>query len=263
MSTPRNLAGNFMPHPESRRAVGTIGALNAEVVLDLDGDESVTIHLLTAAAFTATYDCQVSPDGVTYYPALAFAYTPGCINGTIPAAGQPIISEASTTAIQRTLCMAVGGMKKVRVRLPAWTSGNADVTITADTCASISPYVRDQRAATLAVTATGTAGAAVTATLPAVAGLRHYIDNIYVLRSATAALTPAAVPVVATTTNLPGAPALTFGADAAGVGIDKGAELDFGSAGLAATAINTATTVVCPAYTGVIWRVVVAYRLGL
>ena len=33
-------------------------------------------------------------------------------------------------------------------------------------------------------------------------------------------------------------------------------------AGLAASAVNTATTVVCPVYTGVIWRVNVTYRLG-
>mgnify|MGYP003561930031 CR=1 FL=1 len=36
-----------------------------------------------------------------------------------------------------------------------------------------------------------------------------------------------------------------------------------GGAGLAASAVNTATTVVCPVYTGVIWRVNVSYRLGL
>ena len=112
------------------------------------------------------------------------------------------------------------------------------------------------------VTATGAAGAAVTATLPAVAGLRHYVDYIQVVRSATVALTATATPILVTTTNLPGTPALTFGADAGGVGVDKILELDFGDAGLAASAINTATTVVCPGYTGVIWRVNIAYQLG-
>lgn len=263
MSLMRNLAGLFMPHEEARTASGTIGALNAEVVLDLNGDESATVHLLTPSALTATYACEVSPDGLNFYPALAFAYPPGCLNGTIPQAGQPLVTEASTTAIQRTLCMAVGGMKKVRVRLSAWTSGNVDVTITADTCASISPYVRDQKAATLLVTATAAVGVAATASLPAVPGLRHYVDNVYICRSATVALTPSATPVVCTTSNIPGNLAMTFGADAGGVGIDKLIGLDFGAAGLASSAINTATTVACPATTGVIWRVIVAYHLGL
>jgi hypothetical protein len=69
--------------------------------------------------------------------------------------------------------------------------------------------------------------------------------------------------VLVTTTNLPGAPVATFGSDAGGIGIDKEVKLDFGASGLAATALGTATTVVAPVYTGVIWRITVAYRLGL
>ena len=107
------------------------------------------------------------------------------------------------------------------------------------------------------------AGSAATATLPAVVGLRHYIDGIQVTRSATAALTAAATPVSVTTTNIPGTPAFTFGQDTAGIGIDKTVEFDFGATGIAASAANTATTVVCPAYAGVIWRINVSYRLGL
>ena len=93
--------------------------------------------------------------------------------------------------------------------------------------------------------------------------MRHYIDRISVLRSATAALTASATPVLVTTTNIPGLPVLTFGSDAGGVGVDKEQVVDFGGTGAAATALGTATTVVCPVYTGVIWRVNVAYRLGL
>ena len=137
------------------------------------------------------------------------------------------------------------------------------VNIVADTCASISPYVRDQRAATLMVSTTGAVSAAVTATLPAVAGLRHYIDRISVVRSATAALTASATPVVTTSANLPGAVAFTFGQDVAGVGVDREQVMDFGGAGISTLLINTATTITCPVYTGVIWRINVSYRLGL
>lgn len=81
--------------------------------------------------------------------------------------------------------------------------------------------------------------------------------------SATALLTAAATPVLVTTTNLPGTPALTFGAEALVQGADKFRRLDFGGTGCAATAIGTNTTVVCPVTTAVIWRVNVGYRLGL
>ena len=113
------------------------------------------------------------------------------------------------------------------------------------------------------MTGTAAVSTAVTVTLPAVTSLRHYIDRISVVRSATAALTASATPVLVTTTNIPGLPIFTFGSDAAGVGIDREQVMDFGGAGMGAIALGTATTVVCPAYTGVIWRVNVTYRLGL
>ncbi|MGL4575859.1 MAG: hypothetical protein ACRCV9_13835, partial [Burkholderiaceae bacterium] len=110
---------------------------------------------------------------------------------------------------------------------------------------------------------TGAAAAAVTATLPAVAGLRHYIDRIDVTRFASTLLTAGATPVLVTTTNIPGAPVLSFPAEAAAQGTTAIQVLDAGSSGWACTALNTATTVVCPVTTGVIWRVNVIYRLGL
>jgi hypothetical protein len=156
----------------------------------------------------------------------------------------------------------VGQLRRLRIRASAFTSGSCVVYVTADANDPLNTAIQN-KASTLFVTNTGAASATVTATLPAVAGLRHVIDFIQVTRSATAALTAAATPVLVTTTNLPGAPVLTFGSDVAGIGIDKDVRLDFGSSGLAASVLGTATTVVCPVYTGVIWRVYVGYRLGL
>lgn len=264
MSILKNLLNNFMPHPESRQTTGTIAALNAEVVHNIDGDESVLISLVGSGTFNATYNVQGSPDGVNYYDLLCFPYSPASLGGTAPLAGQPLITEAVNAAsVVRVLSAAVGGLRKVRIRLTAYTSGSGAVVINSDTCSSINPYVRDQKAATLMVTATGAVSAAVTATLPAVAGLRHYIDRISILRSATAALTAAATPVVVTTTNIPGLPGVTFGSDAGGIGLDVERVLEFGGAGIAGSALNTATTIVAPVWTGVIWRINVAYRLGL
>jgi len=154
-------------------------------------------------------------------------------------------------------------LQKIRIRLTAYTSGTAAININSDACASIHPNVVSQKAGTLNITATGAAGAAVTATLPAVAGLRHYIDRISVTRSATAALTASATPVTVTTTNINGLPIITFGQDAGGIGVDREMVLEYGASGAGTLLVNTATTVVAPAYTGVIWRINVAYRLGL
>lgn len=264
MSILRNILGNFMPHMESRRSSGDLSIVNAELVHDVDGDASAVIYIDGTGTLNATYIVEGSPDDNNYFPLICFPYAPASLGGTLPQAGQPIYTEAvNAAAVDRMLCCAVGGLRKIRVRLTAYTSGNALVTINSDDCPSLSPYVRDQRAATLMVTATGAVSAAVTLTLPAVTGLRHYLDRIEVVRSATAALTASATPVVVTTTNIPGNPALTFGADAAGIGVDKQQSMEFGGAGMAAAAAGTATTVVCPVYTGVIWRVNAAYRLGI
>ena len=92
-----------------------------------------------------------------------------------------------------------------------------------------------------------------TLTSPAT-GLRHYLTHLEVTRSATAALTAGATPTVVTTTNLPNSLAFTFGADGAAQGSDKSIVRDFAWP-LAASAQAAATTIVCPATTGVIWRV--------
>lgn len=265
MSILKNLSGVFVPVRERREASGSLAALNAEVVLDVNGDNCAQIYIDGGGAtFTATYVVEGTVDGTNYGALLAFPNTPFCVGGTIPLAGQPLLLEAvSAASLKRAVEVNCGGLKKIRVRLSAYTAGTANVVINASEAESINPYVANQKAATLVVTATGAVSTAVTATLPAVAGLRHYIDRIDVTRSATAALTASATPVLVTTTNLPGTPALTFGSDAGGIGVDKTVSLDFGASGLAASAVGTATTIVCPIYTGVIWRVNVAYRLGM
>jgi hypothetical protein len=179
-------------------------------------------------------------------------------------AGQPLIAElVSATNLRRVLSTSTGQLKKIRVRVTGYTSGGITVTINTDSCEAINPYANDLKAATLMVSATAAVSTAVTATLPAVTGLRHYIDRIDVTRSASTALTANAAPVLVTTTNIPGLPSLTFGSNAAAIGDDKTVALDFGASGMAASAAGVATTVVCPVATGVIWRINVAYRLGM
>jgi hypothetical protein len=201
-------------------------------------------------------------DKVNYFAIPAYCLAGA--GGTVPNAATPFTTDTlAATNTHRAYAVRVAQLKRIRLRASAYTSGSASIVIRSDSQRSLHPVVNDRASTSLLVTATAAVGVAVTATLPAVAGLRHYIDFIRVTRSATAALTASATPALITTTNLPGTPALTFGQDVAGIGLDKEVELDFGGTGLAATAVGTASTIVCPAYTGVIWRVNVGYRLGV
>jgi len=263
MSILRNLMAAVVPVRERRESSGVLAALNAELVHDVNGCSSAVVHLAGGGAtLNATVEISGSPDGTNYYPLLYYPFAGS--GGTLPTFSQPMVAEVFNAAsILRAYSVACGGLRKLRVRITAFTAGAATVVINSEDTVSLHPNVLAQKASTLMVTATGAASAAVTATLPAVAGLRHYIDFIRVRRSASVLLTAGAAPTVVTTTNLPGSPAMTFGADAAAQGVDKDEVLDFGSSGLAASAINTATTVVAPVTTGAIWRIIVAYRLGL
>jgi hypothetical protein len=254
--------GTFVPVREQRTISGTLAAVNAEVVLALSGDESAMIQVNAAGATTSTIVFEGSMDGgVNYFPVLAMPYY--ALTGTLPVNAQVLITEAFSAVIPfRVYAVATGSLTNLRVRASAFTSGALTVRINSDPSFSIHPNMF-ARVSTLCVTVTAATGVAATATLPAVTGLRHYIDRIEVTRSATALLTAGAAPTVVTTTNIPGSPAFTFGADAAAQGVDKTVAFDAGATGLAATAIGTATTVVCPLTTGVIWRVNVIYRLGL
>lgn len=109
------------------------------------------------------------------------------------------------------------------------------------------------------VTATGVAAAAVTLTIPAVAAKFHFITSIQVVKFATALLTAAATPVLVTTTNLDGTPALSFTAAASAAGTSEIQQFEPAEA-IRSAVVNTNTTIVCPATTATIWRVNVFYR---
>jgi hypothetical protein len=113
-------------------------------------------------------------------------------------------------------------------------------------------------ASNLIVSTTAATGVAVTATLPAVAGQFHYITGFTILKYFTVANAASATPLVVTTTNLPGSLAITFGQPLGTVGSTDFREESF-SMPIKSSVVNTATTIVCPATTGIIWRVNVFY----
>jgi hypothetical protein len=263
MSLLRNALNAIIPVREDR--IFSVGAamasLNAETVFAVNGDQSMIFQVLgNSPSMTLAWEGSID-GGFTYFAIPAVPIN--AVGGTIPNMAQIALTEALTAAVTvRAYALRTAGLSTVRVRVSAYTSGSVTVSARSSPVESIHPALF-LPPVPLAVTNTAAASSAVTLTLPAVTGLRHLISHIEITRSATAALTAAAAPVVVTTTNLPGALAFTFGSDAGGIGLDKTIQKDFMGGGLAASAVNTATTIVAPAYTGVIWRITAAYTLGL
>ena len=123
------------------------------------------------------------------------------------------------------------------------------------------PWLVTTPAANLWVTGTAAAAAALTITIPAVAAQYHYINLLEIEAYSSSARTGGATPVLVTSTNLPGTPVWTF-ASAAAIGTTDSKVFTFFDS-LRSSAVNTATTIVCPATTGVIWRVNVNYSTGV
>lgn len=238
--------GNLHPR-ENLFLAGTLGALNAEIQVPCDGCATVAIDL--RGTFSMTVAIQGTVDGTNWIlipvrPQIGGVYVLG-ITGT-------------TAGVWMASCV---GFSKVRALVTAYTSGSA-TTVLAASSALFDDFAKNGGITPLLVTATGASGAAVTLTIPAPgAGLRQYITYLSINRFAAALLTAAAAPVVVTTTNLPGTLAFSFAAEAAAQGtLDRWRE-DFAFP-LMASAQNTATTIVCPITTGVIWRVTAGYYVA-
>lgn len=264
MSISKNLANVFVPVRESRRKAGVLSGNAAEVVVELDGDENAIVHVVCNALIaTIEFNASCDDTAANYHPVPAFPITNAALGGTPPVAGRPLVTDVFVASQgARAYAVPCGQYRRLRVRTTSYTSGNAAITITTDVNDSSHLSIA-ARPMTDLISVTAGVNAALTATLPAVPGLRHIIDFVRVTRSATAALTAAALPMVITSTNLPGNFAMTMGQEASAMGVDRDALTDFGGTGLAAVAINTATTISCPAYPGALWRINVGYRLGL
>jgi hypothetical protein len=218
-----------------------LSAINTEDVIDVDGCASVVLDL--RGTFSGTIEVAGTVDGTNWTP--------------IPV--RPL-NQASKLYVASVVGAVPGvwvgscaGFRRVRARATAWTSGTVTIALAAN-LAAIEQGLEGLVTSNLGV-ATGVASAAVTLTLASPgAGLRHYLTYLTVERHASALLTAAATPVIVTTTNLPGSLAFSIPVEAAAQGTVYEKRRDFPSA-LASSAQNTATTIVCPVYTGVIWRV--------
>lgn len=240
----RDLApGNLHPR-ETLFTTGNLAVNNAEVIVDCDGCATVALDL--RGTFSMTVEISGTVDGTNWV--------------LIPVRAQ--VGGGFLAAIVGTVAgvwmASCGGFDRVRARVTAYTSGSATAVIAAST-ALFDDFAKNGSVTSSIGTATGAAGAAVTLTLAAPGvGLRHYLTYLSINRFAAALLTAAATPVIVTTTNLPGSLALSFPADAAAQGTIDRWRQDFAYA-ISSSAQNTATTVVCPVTTGVIWRVTAGF----
>lgn len=234
-------------HPRENLFVqGNIGALNSEVVLNCDGASTVSVDL--RGTFNLFLDVQGTVDGVNW------VQIPMRLMNS---AGKLYLATIGGNTIVGTYVGQCSQYRQVRARCGTYTSGMAVATLMVSNAL---PFFGLQDLITpQLVTNTGAAGAAVTLSIASPgAGLRHYLTYLSINRFATALLTAAATPVIVTTTNLPGSLAFSMPADAAAQGsLDRWRE-DFAYP-LASSAQATATTIVCPATTGVIWRVTAGY----
>jgi len=114
------------------------------------------------------------------------------------------------------------------------------------------------KSAYLAVSTVGVSGAALTATLPAVAGQFHIITLIEVVLYAANNKSGVATPLTVTTTNLPGSLSWVFPTSLqTGLTAEKRYTPTIP---LKSSVANTATTIVCPATANGLWQVNVLYR---
>lgn len=236
-------------HPrENLFVAGSLTALNTELVADSDGSASVMLDL--RGTFSGTIEVAGTVDGINWIPIP--------LRPVNQASKLWVASVVGTT--QGVWAGECSGYRRVRARCTAFTSGTFNVVLSC----SLAPM--DRMAESLVTsnigTTIGAAGAATTLTLatPGV-GLRHYLTYLSINRFATALLTAGAAPVAITTTNLPGTLTFSFPAEAAAQGtIDRWRE-DFAFP-LATSAQNTATTIVCPATTSVIWRITAGFYVA-
>jgi len=235
---------------DARTATATLGSVNAEAVMDLNG-KAVAVFDIRTGAMNATLVFEATVDGTNYFG------LPG-INVLTEAALSAIVI---TTTHAATYVVGTSGYRRVRCRVSAYTSGNVVVA----SRASIADFVIYAKPlpTLLWVTATAT-NATATATLPAGgAGLFHYITYIHCSRANNSAAAIAGTASLnITTTNLTGNPVWVTG-NALAVGAQV-LDLDFQpSFPLKSSVANTATTVVMAAAgAAVVERINVGYYLG-
>jgi hypothetical protein len=241
---------------DARPVSAVLAALNAEVIMDLNGASVATFDVRTAAgALTCVFEGTI--DGVNYMALPAFADFQLLAAAALQEVYVGSVVIATTTS--GIYHVGVSGFRRVRCRISAYTSGNITVAARASVADQI--IIAKAMPSTLVVEVDGGANAIATITLPAVAGLFHYITHISWMRHCTAALVGTGA-INITTTNLPGALKWRVG-NAIAVGEHKRDVEYTPTTPLKSSVVGTATTVVAAAPgAAVLWTGVCSYYVG-
>lgn len=228
------------------RTTGTLAALNAELLLSLNGESSASFDV--RGTFVGTVVVEGSDDGTNFI--------------SIPFYNSVTEVWATTATAAGTFDIpAISSLRVIRVRCSAYTSGSIITTLNASLGNSL-VYSKPIPTTTIG-TITAATGVAATLTLAAPGtGLYHYITRLVIERHTSALLTAGATPTIITTTNITGSLAFSIPADAAPQGQVYREVIEMGEHALKSTTANTATTIVAPTTTGVIWRITAYYYVG-
>ena len=108
---------------DARTISATLGALNAECTVDLNGHSTLLIDARTAAA-SLTFVVEGQADGSNY--------TTGSMNFYDTTALTTVVtSVVITTTLAKMYYVSVAGLRRVRVRVSAYTSGNVAISLRA------------------------------------------------------------------------------------------------------------------------------------
>ena len=233
---------------DSRAVSSNLSAVHSEIVVDCALVDSASFDL--RGTFVATLVMEATINGIDWFSIPFYS---------------PLTEIWATVASSAGIFIAhlPSPVKRVRVRVSAYTSGTAIVSLRASSAGNIvyAKQIPTTTTGTL-LTAANTTG---TLTLAAAGvGLFHYITRIEIVRvnSTGTAVTGSAILSI-TTTNLGGSPAWTIGnALAAGDNRTDVLVQAFGNP-IKSSSANTATTIVLPAGgTGVQYRINVSYYVG-
>jgi len=228
---------------DARVAGATISATNGELVMDIHG-KAVAVFEIRSAANSATYVFEGTVDGTNYFTLPARPLPGSTVTGAAISEGL-VVAVSPTAAIAAAFAVSATGYRRIRCRSSITNSGSAVVTGRA-TQADYAIIAQPQPSifnVTLAP-ALATGG---TITLPAAAGMFHYVTGMDFTIAGSGALQTVGAAVFITTTNLPGNPAWGIDVPATAAGASRFASLVKQWANpLKSSVANTNTTFVFP-----------------
>ncbi|MFA9290761.1 MAG: hypothetical protein ACEQSF_06055 [Solirubrobacteraceae bacterium] len=223
----------------------SLGALNAEVVSDVDGQTFAQVDV--RGTFVLTLTPSYSIDGINFFDLPVW-------NRGLETFAFSISNQTGFFSFEIPV-----GASKIRVRVTSFSSGSAIVALSSNRGVQM-VYTKPIPTSLILSTATAI-GTLNNPIITGLSGLFIYITKIIIEKHCGSALTPAATPIVVTTVGLSGNP--SFGFKTLGPqGDSEIKELDFTSSPLKSSTIGTNVTIQCPATVGVIWRLQAFYYVG-